>query len=353
MQDMINMRVAIIGLGRVGFSFGLSEKRVQPASHLACLSALHHKIAVCDSDPDKLAYASETIKDTGKAVYSDVSEMMREFKPEFVLIATPTPTHYDVVLNVASYSCVKAIFLEKPIAQSLSEAEEMVKVCANKGIRLNVNYTRRWSKVYSEVHRLIISDKIGVVKTIYGLHPGPLLRTGSHMLDLFGMFIDKKVQSVQAFGEACHNYLMKEDPTVNDFNINGVIRYVSGAEAVLLSGSEKPYLLFEVDIHGSKGRIRISDNGSEITVFQSHPSLRYDGINELQQTLFMRQEQDNMLLNAITQVTQRKPYGHIGCTGEYALKTLNIALALHYSAMHKNKLVGIDTVPKDYTIRSW
>lgn len=340
----------------MGFEFGLEKNRVQPASHLACLSALPHqihKIAVCDSDPDKLAVASDTIKDTGKAVYSNVSEMMRDFKPDFVLIATPTPTHYDIVMNVASYSCVKGIFLEKPIAQSLEEAEKMVAICADKNIRFNVNYTRRWSKVYSEIHKIIISGKIGEVQTIYGLHLGPLLRTGTHMLDLFSFFIDKKVGSVQAFGEVRHNYLMKEDPTVNDFNINGVIQYVSGAEAVLLSGSEKSYLLFEVDIHGAKGRIYVSDNGSEITLFQTHPSLRYDGINELQQTLFMKQEQDNMLLNAIAQVTQRKPYGYIGCTGEYALRTLNIALALHFSAMHKNKLVGLEEVPKDYTIRSY
>jgi predicted dehydrogenase len=340
------VRVAVLGLGRVGFSFG-KENRVQPASHVACYNALDSVdgIAVVDTDVKKLQPALESISKYNIG-YVNLKEMLLEFQPQVVSICTPTNTHHQMVLEVAKHSCVKAIFLEKPIAQSLQEADEMIDACARKHIRLTVNYTRRWDHVYMKwcEHSLDLE-----ISTMIGHHPGPLLRTGTHMLDLFNWVMKDSPISVQAFGMPRENYITND--TNHDYNISGCIDY-GDVEAVLVSGESKPYVLFELDLFSDHGRVRLVDNGSRIEVYGKAPSIRYSGLNELHRTSdnFEGSERQNPLLNAVTEVVKGEKQR---CTGFDARETLHVALALHYSAMNNNMRVRLEDVSKDYTVRSY
>ena len=190
------MRASIIGLGRIGFSFGLEKNRVQPASHVACYLSLPSitdtDVALCDSDPEKLASAKKALahtsyKEPNVNYYADVNQMLTEFQPEIVSVCTPTPTHASLVMTVADCLSVKTVFLEKPIAQSLQEADAIIEACERHNIHLAVNYARRWSKVYGDIkHKAILKKPVIMI----GVHPGPLIRTGTHMLDLFNWLAD-------------------------------------------------------------------------------------------------------------------------------------------------------------------
>jgi len=281
------------------------------------------------------------------AFFADVNMMLQEFQPDIVSICTPTPNHAPMVKTIADYDCVKSIFLEKPIAQSLEEADAIIKACETKEIRLNVNYVRRWSSIYNMAKDMLIPSKI---LALHGIHPGPILRTGTHMIDLFNWFFafhleDFSSTTTTAFNSSLSPYMQGTD----DLNINGVINY--GEKQAWLIGQQIPYLLFDVTIICDDKRIQIANNGEELTVHRVYPSSRYEKIQELKHVSTLRHvDEKSILLIAMEEIVKNAP---TRCSGYQARNALHVALALHYSATHGNKTVALNEVPYDYMVRSY
>ena len=59
------------------------------------------------------------------ATYSDYREMLATEQLDIVSICTPTRSHAEVAAAVSA-SGVKGVFMEKPIARCLREADEMI-----------------------------------------------------------------------------------------------------------------------------------------------------------------------------------------------------------------------------------
>lgn len=351
------MRAGIIGLGRIGFEFGLEAGRVQPASHFHCYQKLGAEIAVCDIDKEKRWSAIGSAD--GINGYSDVQFMLDDFNPEIVSISSPTNTHAEVALAAANCKSVKTIFLEKPIAQSLKEADEIIYACNEHGIHLAVNYSRRWSTVYRNLKSQIMPE---MSVDLVGVHPGPLVRTGSHMLDLFNFlaFDTLKKQkfedtTVQAFGTPNFAEYMQE---TEDFNINGYINYGSSS-ATLIGNITTPQdtVLFEIDALTKEKRIRITENGGRTEIYENRASKRYAFLNEYTRTFLSENEEENLLLAAIQDLAVIQELTSIGamisCTGLDGRRALQIALGLHYSATHGNKPLNLSSVPYDYSVGSY
>jgi len=355
------MKTAVVGLGRIGFETSLDNKRVQPASHLGCFHAFKENIipsyklledvAICDVDPVKLAEATKFFGLNFENYFTDYEEMMEKFQPDIVSIATPTPTHYKIACDIANLLSESEkngiIFLEKPIAQTVEQAEGIIRICKAYNVKLAVNYSRRWSPLYWKVKRLMQTE-IGEVVSLVGIHPGPLLRTGSHMLDLFDFLLQKPALTVQAFGEPEDNYLTLNS-AANDYNLNGNIVFETGVSAVLLSGPQKPYLLFELDIFGTEGRIKVTDNGRNLAVYKSGASRFYENMKELTINHTSTIRNENLLFGVIESLVRS---GKIECTGEDAARTLRTALAIHYSSVNGNSIVAVNNIPKNYGVKS-
>ena len=339
------MRSAVIGLGRVGYEFGLDKKREdQPASHLACYQALPaiDEIAVCDLDPQKRGnLPSETKKVSSH--WKDYDCMLKNFEPNVVSICTPTPTHKEIAVAAAQTSSVKAIFLEKPIASTVKDAKAIIEACKENNVRLTVNFTRRWNPVYASL-------KDSSFDFAVGMHPGPLLRTGVHMLDLFNLiFGEPKI--VQAFGEPQDNYLTLESDS-NDYNINGAIHYVPGT-AFLISGPHRPKtVLFELDLFSEASRMKIGDNGAKVTNYSLLPG-RYTGLSEYKEQIIQNCYPTLSPLLAAIEETANFPLTQNSCSGEDALEALRVALGLHYSAMNAYKIVALKELPEDYEVKTY
>lgn len=350
------MRAAVIGLGRIGFEFSLDPKRQQPASHLECCLELSEisNVAVCDVSIDKHARARKRFPQVDSA-FESYLEMLREFEPEIVSVATPTPSHARIACDVASYPSVKAIFLEKPIAQSLEEADRIISACRKNEVQLTVNYTRRWHPTFQK-----LVAYVGDPHVVIGIHPGPLLRTGTHMIDLFNQLLPDEPVSVQAFGLPYLNYLTDSKEGCNDLSISGCVHYTVKndlkGEAILISGADKPYVLFELDVLMKNGRFRVVDNGGRLEFYEPEPSNMYS-LNELvprEITSYRRVRRQTPLLWAIKSVIAGvdKPWWQ-EASSLAARKALHVALALHYSTMHDSQIVLLEAVPEKYMVNSY
>lgn len=363
------VKTAVIGLGRVGSEFSLDEKRGQLASHISCYNADPRVdgIACCDIDNNKLINALKQITKT-KLAFDNYKQMMAEYQPQVVSICTPTWSHAEIACAVAKFDCVTDILLEKPISTNMQEAEAINEAC--KGKRLRINYARRWSKLYRDTLDSATSLFDDNLLSIVGIHPGPVLRTGTHMLDLFNWAFEwKLIENIQAFGpHTAPNYL---PPDIDDYCINGVISYKNGATAILL-GQQMPYLQFELDLRFKDSRAIIDNNGLSKRTYCADYSDNYSKIKELQWEEHRKVPRESLLMNAIKESidtaslrpeqTFSCPPPHTdlyprnlpnSCPGEVGAEALFMALGLHYSATHGNCPVKLTDIKNDYCIRSW
>jgi hypothetical protein len=283
--------------------------------------------------------------------------MMTKIQPDIVSICTPTSTHKEIACAVANHK-PKTIVLEKPIAQSLNEADAIIETCRKNHVALYVNYGRRWSEPY----RSIANSSKDII-TMIGYHPGPLMRTGSHMVDLFNMLMYYDCQhgkeayendvTVQALGKPVLADYMKD---TDDYNISGVIQYGDDASAILVANQIDPKLvLFELDVTCSASRYTVKENGLQVDTYDIANSPRYKDLREYDRlvTNYYRQENilQNMLRSVIIETTLDSAVP--AANGRSARETLRLALCLHYSAMNDNQIVPVKAVPNDYTVRSY
>ena len=121
-------------------------------------------VAVADADPKGLADASKRLG--GVKAYADYKAMLAEAKPDIAAIC-PRHIHEHRDMIVAALEAgVKGIYIEKPFVRTLAEADEIVKLCADKGGRLAIAHRNRYHPVLETVKQLIASDEIGDLKEV-------------------------------------------------------------------------------------------------------------------------------------------------------------------------------------------
>jgi len=73
--------------------------------------------------------------------------------------ATPESTHYPIARD--SLSAGKHVFLEKPIAMSLKEADELIALAKSKNLKFTIGYSQRFNPKYAYVRKCLRDGTIG------------------------------------------------------------------------------------------------------------------------------------------------------------------------------------------------
>jgi len=119
-------------------------------------------IAVCDKRDD---IARETAKRFGIArVYGDMSQMLEKENLDFVDICSPPHTHCQLSLQAMEAGI--HVLVEKPMALSTSEADQMVAVSRSKGVKLCVVHNLQFTPVVQKAKSLVESGAIGDVVSV-------------------------------------------------------------------------------------------------------------------------------------------------------------------------------------------
>jgi predicted dehydrogenase len=246
-------RAAIVGCGRIADSI---EDEVAdapgwallPFSHAGAYQRCTRTELVAAADPNAERRARFGERRGVERLYADYREMLDRETPDVVSICVPTRAHPEVALEVAAHAShgVKAIFLEKPIAQSLADADRMIEAFHRHGVAVAVNHTRTWDPLYAAIRRLIADGAIGQIHSIMAHGREGALFGGVHMFDLLRSLIGREAEWVS--GEL--------DPGKTfDPGARGVIAFSEGVR-VYVNCSEADPTGFEVDITGTEGRIR-------------------------------------------------------------------------------------------------
>jgi predicted dehydrogenase len=158
MPDGKKYRVAVIGrTGKGDYGHGLDVVWVQhPRAEL---------VAVADENEAGRAAAAKRLG--VKATYADYPKMLAAEKPQIVSVAPRwLDAHRDMVVACAEHGA--SIFLEKPIARTLQEADEMVAACDRHHVKCAIAHQTRYSLRVKAVMELIASGRIGDVVELHG-----------------------------------------------------------------------------------------------------------------------------------------------------------------------------------------
>jgi len=227
--------------------------------------------------------------------YLDYNEMMRRTDIDLISVCVPNFLHHDVVLAAAKNG--KHVLCEKPLATASADAEEMIRACADAGVKLV--YAEDW--IFSPSLRRVetILQEGGIGKVLYvkakechnGTHSpfakdktkcggGSLIHLAIHpigwALHLLADGGNNKVVEVvgNVNGGAEDNYVHK-DNTGEDWGL-GVMKFANGERAFV----EGNYITVggmddKVEIYGTDGVIKIDLTfGSNIDVY-SRPGYSY------------------------------------------------------------------------------
>ncbi len=141
-------------------------------------------------------------------VYRALEEMLADEAVELVIVNTPNNTHYSYTKQALLAG--KNVVCEKPFTVTVAEAEELVTLAKNKGLKLSVFQNRRYDSDYRTIKNVLDKKLLGNIveaefhfdrfkeelspkahKETSGQGTGALYDLGSHLIDqalqLFGM----------------------------------------------------------------------------------------------------------------------------------------------------------------------
>jgi len=154
------LHAGIIGLGKMGLSHAAI---VNPHPDVEL-------VGVCDTSSIVLEAFRKfsTIR-----VYDDYKKMIDNEKPDFVIVASPTKFHYEMV----NYALERGIhtFCEKPFSLTLEESRKLVKKAQEKGLVNQVGFHNHFIGTFRELKRLLKSGVLGELVHFTGEAYGPVV----------------------------------------------------------------------------------------------------------------------------------------------------------------------------------
>jgi predicted dehydrogenase len=170
------LKVAIVGCGKIA------------DSHAAQIQYLNgcEIVGVCDREPLMARQLYERFP--VKRCFSDLAEMISEARPHVVHITTPPESHFDIARFCLQHGC--HIYVEKPFTLDASEAERLIKLADETGLKLTAGHNCQFTHVSRRMRALIETGYLG----------GPPV----HMESCFGYNLGEKSYARALLGDKQH-----------------------------------------------------------------------------------------------------------------------------------------------------
>lgn len=143
-----------IGLIGAGFIAGVHANAYAAVSEAQVVAVTSLQRADSQKIADRL----------GARVYDTVEELLADPEVEAVDICVPTYAHRDVVLQAAAAG--KHVLCEKPIARTVTEADEMIAACREAGVQFMVAHVMRWEPTAEKARQVVESGALGPVRLV-------------------------------------------------------------------------------------------------------------------------------------------------------------------------------------------
>ena len=141
------LSVAVVGTGWCG---GIRAETL--AGH-----PLVRELHVCETRPERLQEIAS--KTRAKSATADYRELLSRDIDAVYVSATPESLHYPVARDFLAAG--KHVFLEKPVAVELAEADDLINLSKSKNLKFTIGYSQRFNAKYAYVRKCIREGTIG------------------------------------------------------------------------------------------------------------------------------------------------------------------------------------------------
>ena len=187
--------------------------------------------------------------------YPTVERALAVHAVDLVIVAAPTISHYNSLLEVLKFGTPKAILCEKPLAYSLDESRRILSLCADRHVALYVNYMRRSEPGALTVKRRIDRGEItGRIRGVAWYSKG-FLHNGSHFFNLLQYWLgDVKTFDLIRSGRALAHGDAEPDVRV----------VFEKGDIVFLATNDEDFSHNSIELLAKNGRLRYENGGRRI-----------------------------------------------------------------------------------------
>lgn len=295
-------QVGVIGLGQIAWSIDNDPNRQGTWSHIGAYEkSLHTKVRAVSSRNESVCKVVQE-QHSVPSYYTDYRAMLEAEDLDIVSVCTPIKTHHPIVMDCIDAG-VKAVFCEKTLSYDIGEAEQMVNACRDRGIVLAVNFMKRWDNLCNHVNDLLTTSAIGRLQTIVGYGATALHTSTSHLIDLMCLYAGKPLWVV---GEKADG-IVRNVHGVDDPGGIGMVKFENGVVGFIKGSSLNPNkYMSELDLNGTHGRIRISDDGKTLSVYQfgESPASPGSGYESLLEVAASPPPGNERMVDAVTDIVE-------------------------------------------------
>jgi len=314
---MKKLRIAVIGAGFWG------------KNHIRVLSELQQAelVAVCDVNEQRATAIAEKY---GIKPYTSSRELYKKESFDAVSICVWSTELFKE--SMEALNAGKHVFVEKPMASRVEEAEKMLETAESAGLHLTVGFIERFNPAVVRLKKAIDEGEIGQPVSATGKRVskwperigdvGVVKDTAIHDIDLMRYIFEEDPVSVYARAGSLRHRRFEDYAQV-------MLAFPSGKSAFLEANWLTPYKVRRLTVTGSEAIITIDYITQKITIETSNKTLipRYEWKEPLKLEL---QHFVESVLNK----------NNLIVTGLDGVKALKIAEAILESA-EKNRLIEL------------
>lgn len=215
---MDKIRVALIGVGDMGTGHAMGFDQIEEC-----------EIAwIADPNPANVERAMRYVRRNEPAIVRDYRDLLdRSDTFDAVVISVPNYMHRETAIPFIERK--KHVFLEKPVAPTLAECDDIVNKSREAGIILQIGLTYRYSAIYRRMHQELQANRLGTVTMMWCKEfrdpfppvdwfydekksGGALVEKDCHHFDLFNWMIGSK--PVRVFASGGQHVIRDGEPNV-------------------------------------------------------------------------------------------------------------------------------------------
>ena len=253
---MRTVNVGVIGVGAMG------ENHVR----------VYHKMEEANlmgvSDVSERAL-KKIEKKYGAKGYTDYCELLANPEIEVVSVCVPTTFHHAVVMEAIKHK--KHVLVEKPIAFTLTEAEEMIAAAKEAGVILATGHVERFIPAVLKAKELIDDGVIGDIVSAFAKRVGPLpprikdvgvsIDLAIHDLDIMNYLFEEEI--TQVYGTMNSSF---DDSEFED-HAEIMVSFDNESTGIIEVNWLTPYKRRELELTGTAGIISVDYIQQSIEVF--------------------------------------------------------------------------------------
>jgi predicted dehydrogenase len=265
------MKQINVGLVGAGWCGGI---RAQSCADNPLVAHLH----IAETVPERLAEVAEaTNAASATADYRDL--LANDEIDTFIISATPETMHYPMARD-----CLEAgrhVFLEKPLAIELGEADHLVALARDNGVKFTIGYSQRFNPKYAYVRKCLVEGTLGepvsalvsrhitrnLGKKISGrIKLSPAAMEATHDID-FVLWCLEPARPVRVYAQAVNRVMFPTTGVADCMWIvitldNGVV--VTVGAGWILPPAYPNFSTTTIEMVGSEGALMVDDSHRDV-----------------------------------------------------------------------------------------